>query len=316
MFDLTGKRIWVAGHRGMVGRAIVRALEARGHSDVLTVGREQVDLRDQSAVRRWVTEARPEVVFIAAAKVGGIIANSTKPVDFLYDNLMIEANVIHAAHEADVQKLLFLGSNCIYPVNASQPVQEDTLMTGPVEPTNEWYAVAKIAGLKLCEAYRKQYGRRFISAIPTGLYGPHDNFDPDSGHVLPALLRKIHEAKVAGVGKVVLWGSGKPRRPFMHVDDCASACLFLMERYEEASHINIGVPSDIEIRELARLIAETVGYRGEFVHDLSKPDGAMRKLVDGSKLTAMGWRPSIGFEQGLRETYEWFLTHQGRPQAA
>jgi GDP-L-fucose synthase len=315
-FSLDGKRIWVAGHRGMVGSAVVRALEARGGCIVLTVGRETVDLREQAAVHRWMEAQRPDAVIVAAAKVGGIHANDTYPVDFLYDNLVIAANVIHAAHQADVAKLLFLGSSCIYPKLAAQPMIEDALLTGPLEPTNEWYAVAKIAGIKLCEAYRRQHGRNFISAMPTNLYGPNDNFDLLTSHVLPALLRKIHTAKVRGEKSVTLWGTGTPKREFMHVDDLGSACLFLMQHYEEAQHINVGVGTDVSIGELARIIAGVVGFRGEFVHDLSKPDGPPRKLMDSARLTRLGWRPRIGLEDGVRETYAWFLRNEATARAA
>ena len=297
-------KIWVAGHRGLVGSGIVRALWARGYERIVTRTSAELDLREQAAVRAFYAAERPEYVFVAAAKVGGILANDTYPAEFLYDNLMIEANVIHGAHTAGVKKLLFLGSTCIYPKLAPQPLREEYLLTGPLEPTNEWYAVAKIAGIKLCQAYRRQYGAHFIAAMPTNLYGPGDNFDPDGSHVLPALIRKFHEAKVAGAPEVVVWGSGAPRREFCHVDDCAEACLRLMEVYDEAEIVNIGVGEDLTIAELAALVARVVGYGGAIVYDLSRPDGTPRKLVDVSRIHALGWRARIPLEQGIRETYE------------
>ena len=297
-------KIWVAGHRGLVGSAIVRALQARGYERVVTRTSAELDLREQAAVRAFYAAERPEYVFVAAAKVGGILANDTYPAEFLYDNLMIEANVIHGAHAAGVKKLLFLGSTCIYPKLAPQPLREEYLLTGPLEPTNEWYAVAKIAGIKLCQAYRRQYGAHFIAAMPTNLYGPGDNFDPAGSHVLPALIRKFHEAKVAGAPEVVVWGSGAPRREFCHVDDCAEACLRLMEVYDEAEIVNIGVGEDLTIAELAALVARVVGYGGAIVYDLSRHDGTPRKLVDVSRIHALGWRARIPLEQGIRETYE------------
>lgn len=297
-------KIWVAGHRGLVGSGIVRALWARGYERIVTRTSAELDLREQAAVRAFYAAERPEYVFVAAAKVGGILANDTYPAEFLYDNLMIEANVIHGAHAAGVKKLLFLGSTCIYPKLAPQPLREEYLLTGPLEPTNEWYAVAKIAGIKLCQAYRRQYGAHFIAAMPTNLYGPGDNFDPAGSHVLPALIRKFHEAKVAGAPEVVVWGSGAPRREFCHVDDCAEACLRLMEVYDEAEIVNIGVGEDLTIAELAALVARVVGYGGAIVYDLSRPDGTPRKLVDVSRIHALGWRARIPLEQGIRETYE------------
>ena len=297
-------KIWVAGHRGLVGSGIVRALWARGYERIVTRTSAELDLREQAAVRAFYAAERPEYVFVAAAKVGGILANDTYPAEFLYDNLMIEANVIHGAHTAGVKKLLFLGSTCIYPKLAPQPLREEYLLTGPLEPTNEWYAVAKIAGIKLCQAYRRQYGAHFIAAMPTNIYGPGDNFDPAGSHVLPALIRKFHEAKVAGAPEVVVWGSGAPRREFCHVDDCAEACLRLMEVYDEAEIVNIGVGEDLTIAELAALVARVVGYGGAIVYDLSRPDGTPRKLVDVSRIHALGWRARIPLEQGIRETYE------------
>jgi GDP-L-fucose synthase len=301
-FDLTGKRVWVAGHRGMVGSAIVRRL-AREACEVLTASRAEVDLTDAAQVRRFVAEARPDAIFMAAAKVGGILANDTYPADFLYENMMIAANVTDAAHHGGVDKMLFLGSSCIYPKMAPQPIPEAALLTGPLEPTNEWYAIAKIAGIKLAEAYRKQHGRDFISAMPTNLYGPGDNYDLQTSHVLPALIRKAHEAKLAGADHIVIWGSGRPLREFMHADDCADACVFLMKTYSAAEHVNIGSGEEITILDLARLACKVVGFEGEVLTDPEKPDGVMRKLMDGSKLKALGWSASIPLEAGMREVY-------------
>ena len=305
MYDLAGKRVFVAGHRGMVGGAIVRRL-ATEDCELLTADRAALDLKDQAAVRAWFARNKPEAVFLAAAHVGGILANDSFPADFLYDNLMIEANVIEAAHREGVEKLLFLGSSCIYPKFAPQPIPEDALLTGPLEPTNEWYAIAKIAGIKLCQAYRRQHGADFISAMPTNLYGPGDNFDLDSSHVIPALIRKAHEAKVNGKAMIV-WGSGTPKREFLHVDDCADACVFLLKRYSDGEHVNVGSGSDISIAELARLICDVVGYRGSITHDRTKPDGTPRKLMDTSKLEMLGWVPTIGLEEGVASVYRWFL---------
>jgi GDP-L-fucose synthase len=305
-FSLAGRRVWVAGHRGMVGSAIVRRL-GREDCEVIQAGRDVVDLMDQAAVRRWMADARPDLVFVAAAKVGGILANDTYPADFLYDNLMIEANVIEAAHRADVAKLVFLGSSCIYPKLAPQPIAEESLLTGPLEPTNEWYAIAKIAGIKLCEAYRRQHGRDFISGMPTNLYGPFDNFDLNSSHVLPALMRKAHEAKLAGAESVTIWGSGSPRREFLHADDCADAVVYLAQHYSDAQHVNVGSGTDVTILELAELVCEVVGFRGEIVRDTSKPDGTPRKLMSGDKLAALGWTPKIGLREGIESSYRWFL---------
>ena len=303
-YDLSEKRIYVAGHQGMVGSAIVRRLQGEGCT-ILTADRS-VDLREQAAVRDWFTANRPDAVVIAAAKVGGILANDTAPADFLYDNLMIGSNLIEAARQAGTGKLLFLGSSCIYPRLAAQPMSEDALLTGPLEPTNEGYAVAKIAGIKLCQAYRRQYGCDFISALPTNLYGPHDNYDLEGGHVLPALIRKAHEAKVAGAPSIVIWGTGTPRREFLHVDDLADACLFLLRRYSGGGPVNIGYGEDVSIAELARMVGRAVGYEGEIVFDASKPDGTPRKLLDVSKLTNSGWTASIGLEEGIRRTVGWF----------
>ena len=308
-FELRGKRVFVAGHRGMVGSALVRRL-ASEDCEVLTAPRQTVDLRDQSTVNAWFAQHRPQAVFMAAATVGGIYANDTRPGDFLFDNLAIATNVVDAAYRTDVEKLMFFGSTCIYPRLAPQPMPEDALLTGPLEPTNEWYAVAKIAGLKLCEAYRRQYGCDFVSVMPTNLYGPGDNFDPLSSHVLPALLRRIGEAARAGRPTVEIWGSGEPRREFLHVDDLADASVFLMRNWSENQHINIGCGSEISIAELARLIARIVGFVGDFVFDRTKPDGTPRKLVDVSKLTALGWQPRIDLEAGISEVYRWYLDNE------
>ncbi len=310
-FDLKGKRVWVAGHRGMVGSAIVRRL-ADEDCDVLQAGRDVVDLRDQSGVLAFLQDTKPDAVFLAAAKVGGILANDTRPAEFLAENLMIQTNVIHAAHQADVQKLLFLGSTCIYPRLAPQPMPEDALLTGPLEPTNEWYAIAKIAGLKMCQAYRKQYGRDYISAMPTNLYGPGDNYDPKGSHVLPAFLNKIHQAKVDGATEVEIWGTGTPRREFLHVDDLADALVFLMQNYSGDVALNVGVGDDISIADLAQLVADTVGWQGSFTFDRSKPDGTPRKLVDVSRLTALGWTARISLRDGIARTYQDYLDEISR----
>lgn len=306
LYSLTGKKVWVAGHRGMVGSSLVRALEKRGDVDILKAGRDVVDLEDQAAVRAFMKRERPDTILLAAAKVGGILANATYPADFLYDNLMIEANIIEAAHREDVGKLVFLGSTCIYPKFADQPIKEESLLTGALEPTNEWYAIAKIAGIKMCQAYRQQHGRDFISAMPTNLYGPNDNFDLKSSHVLPALIRKVHDAKLNG-GKVTIWGTGTPRREFMHVDDLASAVLFITENYSDAPHLNIGVGEDVPIRELAETAARVIGFTGEFDYDTSKPDGTPRKLTDNTRLRSLGWSPRISLEEGIADAYGWFL---------
>lgn len=306
-YSLAGKRIWVAGHRGLVGSAIVRALESRGDCEIIIAPRPGVDLRRQNQVESWMERTRPHAIFLSAAKVGGILANDTYPAEFLYDNLAIQLNVFHTAHATDVEKLLFLGSSCIYPKLAAQPLHEDALLTGPLEATNEAYAIAKIAGIKMAQAYRRQHACSFISAMPTNLYGPNDSYDLDNSHVLPALLRKIHEAKVAGRDEVTLWGTGTPRREFMHADDVASALIFLMEHYDGPEHINVGVGYDVEIRELAKLITQIVGYSGKLAHDLSKPDGTPRKLMDSSRLFALGWRPKIDLAHGIEATYAEFL---------
>lgn len=301
-YDLRGKRVFVAGHRGMVGSAIVRRL-AREECTIITATRAELDLKDQAAVRDWFAAERPDAVFLAAAKVGGILANDSYPADFLYDNLMIEANVIEAAHRTAVEKLLFLGSSCIYPKFTAQPITEEALLTGALEPTNEWYAVAKIAGIKLAQAYRRQHGCDFISAMPTNLYGPGDNFDLSSSHVLPALLRKAHEAHAAGTASIEIWGTGTPRREFLHVDDLADACVFLMKSYSDDEHVNVGSGDDIAIADLARLVADVVGFVGEITLDLSKPDGTPRKLMSAAKLQAMGWSPRIILRDGIEQVY-------------
>ncbi|MCK4951788.1 MAG: GDP-L-fucose synthase [Gammaproteobacteria bacterium] len=303
-------KIYVAGHRGLVGSAIVRALQARGHENFVFTTSDVLDHRDQAAVRDFYAKEKPDYVFVAAARVGGILANDTYPAEFIYDNLMIEANLIHGAYEAGVKKLLFLGSTCIYPKMAPQPLKEEYLLSGPLEPTNEWYAVAKIAGIKLCEAYKRQYGCHFISAMPTNLYGPGDNFDLNNSHVMPALIRKFHDAKLAEAQEAVVWGSGSPMREFCHVDDCADACVFLMNEYDEPGIVNIGVGSDITIKELAELIKQVVDFKGEIVFDASKPDGTPRKLVDTSKINGLGWKPGISLEEGVASTYQWYLENQ------
>ena len=308
IFPLEGKRVWVAGHRGMVGSAIVRRLEREG-CEILIADRQAIDLKDQASTRKWIHAQKPDAVFLAAAKVGGIVANESYPAEFLYDNLMIEANVIEASYRANVSKLMFLGSSCIYPRLASQPISEDALLTGPLEPTNEWYAIAKIAGIKLCQAYRKRYGCDFVSAMPTNLYGPGDNFDLSTSHVIPALIRKAHEAKVRGDGQVVLWGTGTPRREFLHVDDCADACVHLMKVYSGETHVNVGSGTDISILDLMKLICEIVGFSGRIAHDLTKPDGTPRKLMSAERLSALEWSPKISLKDGLKSSYAWFIEH-------
>ena len=306
IFDLTGKRIWVTGHRGMVGSALARRLSGEP-CEVLTAERGELDLRRQADVEAWMADHKPQVVVMAGAKVGGIHANNTYPADFLYDNLAIEANVIRAAFESGVEKLLFLGSSCIYPREALQPMTEDALLSGPLEPTNEWYAVAKIAGIKLCQAYRRQHGCDFISAMPTNLYGPGDNFHPTNGHVPAALLRRFHEAKAAGLTEVAVWGTGRPRREFLHVDDLADACVFLLRTYSDEPQVNVGTGKDVTIAEFAEAVRRVVGWDGRLVFDTSRPDGMPRKVLDVSKLTALGWKASTSLDEGLRGYYRWFL---------
>lgn len=310
IFSLTGRRVFVAGHRGMVGGALVRRLASEG-CEVLTAPRADLDLIDQAQARGWMAEHKPDVVIVAAAKVGGILANDSYPADFLYDNLMIEANLIEASHRIGVDKLLFLGSSCIYPKFAPQPITEDSLLTGPLEPTNEWYAIAKIAGIKLCQAYRRQHGSDYISAMPTNLYGPGDNFDLNSSHVLPALIRKAHEARLAGADSFEIWGTGTPRREFLHVDDLADACIHLLKTYSDAGPVNVGSGTDIPIGELAELVAEVVGFAGTVTRDETKPDGTPRKLMDSSRLAAMGWTAKIGLRDGIADAYSHFLQSVG-----
>ncbi|MCC7259522.1 MAG: GDP-L-fucose synthase [Alphaproteobacteria bacterium] len=312
---LENKRVYIAGHTGLVGSALVRRLAGEG-CDILTVTHRECDLTRQREVEAWMADMKPEYVFLAAAKVGGILANDTYPAQFLYDNLAIATNIIHAAHRVGVKKLLFLGSSCIYPKFAEQPMREETLLTGALEPTNEWYAIAKIAGLKLCQAYRRQYGCDFISAMPTNLYGPGDNFNEHTSHVVPALLRKIHDAKLSGAEEVEVWGTGTPRREFLYVDDLADALLFLMAHYSGESPVNVGTGEDITIRELAEAIARVVGYHGSLRFNAEKPDGTPRKLLDISRIKALGWAATMPLEDGLRATYEWVRTQggsRGRP---
>ncbi|MDB5600529.1 MAG: hypothetical protein JWN71_2573 [Xanthobacteraceae bacterium] len=308
LYSLAGKRVWVAGHRGMVGAALVRRL-ASENCEVLTVSRAEVDLLRQDAVESWVKANKPQAVFVAAATVGGILANDTRPAHFIYENLALETNIIEAARQAQVEKLIFLGSSCIYPRLAPQPMPEDALLTGPLEPTNQWYAIAKIAGIMMCRAYRRQYGCDYISAMPTNLYGPGDNFDLQSSHVIPALMAKAHAAKRDGT-EIPVWGSGSPRREFLYVEDLADAVVFLMKHYSDEEHVNVGVGSDVTIREVAELIARAVGVESRLRFDATKPDGMPRKLLDSAKLLAMGWRPGTALDVGLRQTYEWFLRHR------
>jgi GDP-L-fucose synthase len=303
-------RIFVAGHRGLVGSAIIRRLNKAGHRALLVATREQLDLRDQAAVNYWFRANRPDFVFLVAGTVGGILANSTRPAEFIYDNMMIHATVVHAAHVFGVKKLLYLGSSCIYPRESPQPMAEEALLTAPLEPTNEAYAIAKIAGIKLCQAYRRQYDRNFISAMPTNLYGPNDNFDLTSSHVLPALIRKFHNAKIEGARDVVIWGTGRPKREFMHVDDLADACVFLMDHYDDESHINVGTGDDLTIAELAELVRDIVHPAAVVAFDTSKPDGAPRKLLDVSRLHRLGWTHKFDLRAGVEDTYRWFLEHK------
>ncbi|MDI6838758.1 MAG: GDP-L-fucose synthase [Rhizobiaceae bacterium] len=310
MYSLENKRIFVAGHRGMVGSAVVRRL-ASENCEIITADRSIIDLKRQDEVETFMREFRPDAVIMAAAKVGGILANDSFPAEFLYDNLAIETNLVEASHRVGVERFLFLGSSCIYPKFAPQPITEDALLTGPLEPTNEWYAIAKIAGVKLVQAYRRQYSRDYISAMPTNLYGPGDNFDLNSSHVVPALIRKAHEAKLRGDNEIVVWGTGTPRREFLHADDCADALVFLLKEYSEEEHVNVGFGEDISILELTELVCEVVGFEGEIVLDLSKPDGTPRKLMSADKLRRLGWRPAISLRTGLESAYNWF-----RSQAA
>lgn len=309
MYSLSGKRIWVAGHTGMVGSAVVRAL-AEYDCEVLTADRQDVDLIRQTDVETWLATQKPDAVIVCAARVGGILANDTYPADFIYDNLMIEANIIHAAFQQKVEKLLFLGSSCIYPKHATQPMAEDALLQGALEPTNQWYAIAKIAGVKLCQAYRKQYGADFISAMPTNLYGPYDNFDLQTSHVIPALMRKCHAAKQAGSPHMEVWGSGKVMREFLHVDDCAAGIVFLLQHYSDLEHVNLGTGEDVTITELAETMKKVIGFDGVLTFDASKPDGTPRKLLDVSKINNLGWRHGYTLSDGLRDTYKWYLEQE------
>lgn len=311
IYDLGSKRVWIAGDKGMVGSALLRRLK-REDCELITVSRRAIDLRRQGEVEAWMAEAKPQAVFVAAARVGGIHANISSPADFLYDNLTIETNIVHAALESGVEKLVFLGSSCIYPRDAPQPIPEEALLTGPLETTNEWYALAKIAGIKLCQAYRRQYGCDFVSVMPTNLFGPGDNFHPENSHVPAALLRRFHEAKMSGATKATVWGSGDPWREFLYVDDLADACIFIMQRYSDESPINVGTGKDISIRNFAGLVKEIVGYDGVLEFDRSRPDGTPRKILDVSRLTKMGWTATTSLEDGLRVYYAWFLENIDR----
>jgi GDP-L-fucose synthase len=302
-------RIFVAGHRGLVGSAVVRRLSEMGYQQVLVATRDQLDLRDQAAVNYWFRANRPEFVYLVAGTVGGIMANSTRPAEFIYDNMMIHGTVVHSAHLFGVKKLLYLGSSCIYPRDCAQPMTEESLLGGPLEPTNEAYAIAKIAGIKLCQAYRTQYGSDFISAMPTNLYGPNDNFDLASSHVLPAMIRRFHDAREEGVTEVTLWGTGSPLREFLHVDDLAAACVFLMQNYSDARHINIGSGEEVSIRELAEMVRRIVHPDATIVYDTTKPDGMPRKLLDVSRLHSLGWKHRISLGEGIEQTYNWYLAH-------
>lgn len=307
-YNLDGKRVFVAGHNGMVGSALCRGLQGKG-CDIITASRKDADLTQQTQTQDFMSRIKPDVVIISAAKVGGILANQSYPVDFLYDNMMIASHLIHASHRCDVERVVFLGSSCIYPKMAPQPITEDALLTGPLEPTNEWYAIAKIAGIKLIQAYRQQYGRAYISAMPTNLYGPGDNFDLMSSHVVPALIRKIHKAKQDKADSIELWGTGKPRREFLHVDDCAEAILYLTQNYDGDSHVNMGCGQDIEILALAQQLCHIIGFEGEISHDLTKPDGTPRKLLSTKLINELGWSPNISLSEGLSQTYAWYLKH-------
>ncbi len=304
-------KIYVAGHRGLVGSAICRLLHREGYSNIVTATHKQLDLTNQEAVRAFFQTEQPEFVFLSAAKVGGINANDTYPADFIRDNLLIQTNIIDAAYHNDARKLLFLGSSCIYPKLAPQPMKEEYLLTDELEPTNEWYAIAKIAGIKMCQAYHKQYGFNAISLMPTNLYGPGDNFDLQNSHVLPALIRKFHEAKADGRNEVEVWGTGQPKREFLHVDDLASACLFLMEKYNSPEIINVGTGQEVTIGELASMVKDIVGFQGTVLYNTEMPDGTPRKLLDVSRLQALGWSPQVKLEAGIQETYEWFVAHLG-----
>lgn len=309
MYHIKNKRVFVAGHNGMVGRALLKRLASEG-CNLLTIDRRDLDLREQAGVRQYFNEHRPEVVIVAAAKVGGILANSSLPAEFIYDNLAIATNIVETSYQHGVEKLLYLGSSCIYPKNAPQPIPETSLLTGKLEPTNEWYAIAKIAGIKLCQAYRRQHGVDYISAMPTNLYGPGDNYNLESSHVIPALIRKAHEAKLAGEPSMTIWGTGTPMREFLHADDCADALVHLLKVYSGDEHVNVGSGEDMTIEALARLVMDVVGFEGELEKDLSKPDGTPRKLMQADKLRALGWKPKINMREGLEDAYRWFLEHQ------
>ncbi|WP_306250436.1 GDP-L-fucose synthase [Parvularcula sp. IMCC14364] len=311
-YSLDGKKVWVTGHRGMVGGALVRRLATENCATILTATRKEVDLKRQEQVEDWINTNKPDAVFIAAAKVGGIVANDTYPAEFLYDNLMITSNIVEASYRAGVEKLMFLGSSCIYPKFATQPITEDQLLTNSLEPTNEWYAIAKIAGIKLCQAYRRQYGADFISAMPTNLYGPGDNFHPQNSHVIPALIRKAHEAKTDGAASMEIWGTGTPRREFLHVDDLADALVHLMKIYSDAEHVNVGSGEDLTIEDLARNVMDVVGFEGELTKNTSKPDGTPRKLMSADKIRGLGWKPSISLQSGLKNAYDWFVENEGQ----
>lgn len=313
-FPLAGKRVWVAGHRGMVGSALLRRLE-RENCTILTAKRRELDLTDQTSTRKWLNDHRPDAVFVAAAKVGGIVANSSFPAEFLYENLMIGANIIEAAYRTGTAKLVYLGSSCIYPKASAQPIEESALLAGPLESTNEWYAIAKISGLKLCEAFRRQFGADFVSAMPSNLYGPGDNFNPETSHVIPGLMHKAHEAKTRKLRKLIVWGSGTPRREFLHVDDCADALVRVMTHYSENEHINVGSGEDIAIADLAALVAKIVGFKGELVYDSRKPDGTPRKLMSPKKMRALGWTARVSLSDGLSEVYAWYLRHRASQSA-
>ena len=315
-YSLSGKRIWVCGHNGMVGSAIIRRLKTEDNVEILTSNRSEVDLVNQASVNDWLTKNKPDAIFLAAAKVGGIHANNSYPADFIYLNTMIAANVIHGAFINNVEKLLFLGSSCIYPKLAPQPIKEDALLTGPLEPTNQWYAIAKISGIMMAQAYRAQYGCDFISAMPTNLYGPNDNFHLENSHVIPAIIQKVHTAKLNNDPSIEIWGTGKIFREFMHADDCADGLVFLMKNCSQHEHVNLGAGDDVTILELTQTVMKVIGYEGEIIHDLSKPDGPPKKMMDNSQLSALGWKPNYKLENGLRHAYQWFLDNASNLRAS